>query len=59
MLHQELYDRIAELKEALQDAIDFIDNYADYEDDDESQPTPNRAAILMFHLEDVLKGEKL
>jgi hypothetical protein len=48
--------RIKALEDALSEAIEFVDNYADFIDDDESQPTPNEAGVLLGYLEDVLEG---
>jgi hypothetical protein len=46
--------RVRELEFALSEAIEFVDNYADFIDDDESQPVPNEAGVLLGYLEDVM-----
>lgn len=51
-----LKKRIAALEAALQEALDFIDNYADVDDGDDGQPVANPAMALQQYLEDVLEG---
>lgn len=47
---------IYELVEAADDAAEFLDSYADVEDDPyDSQPVPNKAMSLKGRIEDVLE----
>ena len=52
-----LSDRVIELEAALQDAIDFVDKYADLIEDEDGGMIPNDAAHLRQYLEDTLADE--
>jgi hypothetical protein len=45
-----------ELEAALEEAIGFVDNYADVDDGDDGQPIANPAMALQQYLEETLSG---
>ena len=53
---EQLINRVQETEAALQEAIGFVDNYADVDDGDDGQPVANPAMALMQYLEQTLYG---
>jgi hypothetical protein len=51
-----MINRVQELEAALQEAIGFVDKYADVDDGDDGQPIANPAMALMQYLEETLYG---
>lgn len=46
---------IYELFEAADDAAEYLDQYSDFEDDDNCQPTPNKAMSIIGRIEDAIE----
>jgi hypothetical protein len=53
---EQMISRVQELEAALEEAIGFVDNYADVDDGDDGQPVANPAMALMQYLEQTLYG---
>jgi hypothetical protein len=53
---EHMINRVQELEAALQEAIGFVDRYADVDDGDDGQPIANPAMALMQYLEETLYG---
>jgi hypothetical protein len=56
MTNEQLARRVKALEAALQEAIDFVDQYADVDDGDDGQPVANPAMALQQYLEETLSG---
>lgn len=53
---ERLISRVQEVEAALQEAIDFVDQYADVDDGADGQPVANPAMALQQYLEEILFG---
>ena len=53
---EQLINRVQEIEAALQEAIEFVDKYADVDDGDDGQPIANPAMALQQYLEQALYG---